>query len=361
MAVRHSISFNRPLRFAIVAALAATVIASGSSQAAPLLKGSRVLGVQVNEAEDRDYFRAFAAAKTLGMEAVSLSANWDDVETSERMFAPKPNYFAIANSFYPSRVKLDLFVRALDTNGYHLPRDLRGRPIDDPLVIDRYTKCVDWVLSQLANTELTFLGVGNEIDIGLGKDSSGYERFARFLAAVRSRLRAKYPALAVGASATLDGLVGAQKAVLRQVNREADLVIVTYYPLETGVGVRDPSTVVGDIHRLVDTYPAVPIIFSEAGYPSSAALKSSEQRQAEFVREVFKAWDAHPAQIRQITFYHLTDSGPDTVAEFTRYYGLSAGPFKAFLSSLGLRTFPGSGTDKEAFRTLREEAKSRGW
>jgi hypothetical protein len=321
-----------------------------------------VLGAQVNEAEDRDYPKAFAIAKSLGMEAVSFSANWDDLEVSPGVFSPKPNYLAMLNLFDPpAHVKVDLFVRALDTNGYHLPKDLSYRAIDDPVVIDRFSRCMDWVFSQIPQVELTFLGVGNEIDVGLGKVVTGYERYARFLSAVRTKIKAKRPGLDVGASATLEGLVDTERRGLREVNRQADIVIVTYYPIEAAVGVKDPSIVEGDFRRLVEAYPGKVIVFSEAGYPSSRELKSSEGRQAEFVREVFKSWDAHAAQVRQITFYHLTDSGPAAVAEFTRYYGMSAGPFKAFLSSLGLRTFAGSGRDKEAFGVLRTEARTRGW
>jgi hypothetical protein len=331
-------------------------------QGAPLPKGARTLGIQVNEAQDRDYFKAFAAAKALGMEAVSLSANWDDIETSPRVFAPRPNYFAMANAFYPSAgVRLDLFVRALDTNGFHLPRDLRGRPIDEPLVIDRFVNCLAWVFSQLPDVKLTFLGIGNEIDVSLRSDISGYRRYAHFVDAVRTKLKTRRPGLDVGASATLDGLIDKEKGGLGEVNRHTSAVIVTYYPLDSGAGVKDPSTVPRDFHRLTEAYPGRPIVFSEAGYPSSSELKSSERRQGEFVREVFRAWDEHASQVRQITFYHLTDSGPETVAQFTRYYGLSAGPFKAFLASLGLRTFAGSGGDKEAFGILREEAHARGW
>ncbi len=349
-------------RLAIGALFAIVALSSVHLHAAPLPKGNRTLGIQVNEAEDRDYSKAFNAAKSLGMEAVSLSVNWDDIETSPGVFAPKPNYLAIANAFYPStRVKLDLFVRPLDTNGFHLPRDLRGKPIDDPYVIDRFVRCMEWVFSQVPDVELSFLAIGNEIDVSMGKDLAAYEHFARFLEAVKTKLKSKWPRLNVGTSATLYGLVGMAKEGLREVNRQADLVIVTYYPIDPGVGVKDPSTVRGDFRSLIDTYPGKPIVFSEAGYPSSGELKSSEQRQAEFVREVFSAWDAHAAQVRQVTFYHLTDTGPDAVAYFTRYYGLSSGPFKAFLGSLGLRTFAGSGKDKEAFGVLRGEAKARGW
>lgn len=349
-------------RLTFGATLAVVAFSCACAHGAPVPKGSRVLGIQVNEAEDRDYPKAFATAKSLGAEAVSLSMNWDDIEVSPGMFAPTPNYLAMANAFYPAaKMKLDLFIRPLDTNGLHLPRDLRGKPIDDPLVIDRFMKCLNWVLSQVPDIELSYLGIGNEIDVGMGKDWAGYRRYAWFLEAIKTRLNAKRPKLNVGASATLDGLVGLAREELREINRHTDLVIVTYYPLEPGVGVKDPSTVHDDFRKLADSYAGKPIVFSEAGYPSSGDLKSSQRRQAEFVRELFKAWDAHAAQVRQVTFYQLTDTGPDAVAYFTRYYGLSGGPFKAFLGSLGLRTFAGSGRDKEAFGALREEAKARGW
>jgi hypothetical protein len=76
---------------------------------------------------------------------------------------------------------------------------------------------------------------------------------------------------------------------------------------------------------------------------------------------VFEAWDTHAAQIETISFFALTDFSPSYVEELQRYYGFPDPRFAAYLGTLGLRTFPGAGTDKEAFSELRLQASQRGW
>jgi hypothetical protein len=137
--------------------------------------------------------------------------------------------------------------------------------------------------------------------------------------------------------------------------------MITYYPLQSDFTVRDPGVVHADFDRVLSLYPGRPVIFTEAGYPSSPDCSSSEEKQAAFVRNIFRAWDAHADQIRGVAFLWLHDISPESVATLTSYYGLHARGFRGYLSSLGMRTYPGVGRDKPAFAALAEEAKARGW
>ena len=47
------------------------------------------------------------------------------------------------------------------------------------------------------------------------------------------------------------------------------------------------------------------------------------------------------------------------VQSYTKYYGVGQRAFAEYLGTLGLRSHDGK--DKQAFQTLRQEAKSRGW
>jgi hypothetical protein len=94
------------------------------------------------------------------------------------------------------------------------------------------------------------------------------------------------------------------------------VVLVTYYPLYPDFTVKDPGVVRRDFDSLTRIYSHKPIVMVEAGYPSSAACKSSEARQAAFVDSVFAAWDAHASQVRSITFSWLYDLPQSSVDMF---------------------------------------------
>jgi hypothetical protein len=95
------------------------------------------------------------------------------------------------------------------------------------------------------------------------------------------------------------------------------------------------------------------------GYPSSPELGSSDERQADFIREVFRAWDAHATAIRMIDFSWLFDTSESSAGDTGRYYGMSGRRFSEFIRTLGLLTYAGG--QKPAFRALKEEASMRGW
>jgi hypothetical protein len=135
--------------------------------------------------------------------------------------------------------------------------------------------------------------------------------------------------------------------------------MLTYYPLNADFSVREPQVVHEDFAKLVELFPSKPIYILEAGYPSSPLLGSSEAKQADFVQEIFKAWDTYIGHIKLLDFLWLHDIPPAVVEELGDYYGLRDETFLAYLATLGLRTFEGQ--DKEAFRVLSLEAESRGW
>ena len=139
------------------------------------------------------------------------------------------------------------------------------------------------------------------------------------------------------------------------------LALASYYPLKSNSDVKEPIVVGYDFQTLVSLYPGQPIYIEQIGYPSSAALGSSNTKQSEFIQEVFKQWDVYPSQIQSITFTWLTDLSWASVNEFSAYYGSYDMKFQEFLRTLGLRTEPGAGQDKPAFVTLKTEAQVRGW
>ncbi|MGH9628879.1 MAG: hypothetical protein ACRD7E_11190 [Bryobacteraceae bacterium] len=341
-----------------VPALVSEVAVPEALAAGPLPKGTRVLGLDVNMAGNNDYQAAINLAKAAGAQTVSLTVNWDQLETAPGQY--DLSTLALANQYYPTQgLMLDLFVITMDPAGKHVPADLQGRRMNDPVVIERCKRLLDAVFTQLPDIQLNFLALGSEADLGLKEDPAAWNDYESFLASVRNHVRSKRPDLRVGVSATFAGLMGSAQPQLKRMNPDA--IFVSYYPTKSTFDVKDPGAASADFAALASAFAGQPVIIEQIGYPSGSALGSSQTKQRAFISEVFKAWDRHSSQIHSVTFAWLTDLPLSAVDSYSGYYGLHDGKFREFLRTLGLRTYSGAGVSKPAYNTLVNEAKTRGW
>lgn len=323
-------------------------------------RGDRLLGIDVNEMDNGDFEKAFALAMDSGLDFVSLTIYWDDFETAPGVFAPETNWLEIADSYYAAAgIGVALVIAVVDTSVIHTPDDLRGLAFDEPVMAERFNSFLDYALTQLTSVELISISIGNEIDAFLGSDQAAWEAYQTFYASAVDHIHASHPDYRVGVKSMFDGLAHSHISELDRVNQHSDVILVTYYPLQSDFSVRPASTVFADFELVTRLYPSKPVYFLETGYPSSKELGSSEFAQAEFVQNVFRAWDQHATGIKAVNFTWLHDITPSDVKEYSRYYGINNPSFRAYLATLGLRH--SDGTDKDAFIQLQQEAAARGW
>ncbi len=265
--------------------------------------------------------------------------------------------------FPPFHLKIYLGIEPINNVNSRLPRDLKGKPFDDPEVIERYKGVVDYALSRTEKVEILGFIVGNEIEAYLKNDRQRWGEFTRFFQAVYPYIKQKRPDLPIGVKAGMDGYLKKNSDELRNLNQYTDIVLANYFPLgghiDGHAAVEDPSVVDRDFSRLVKLYPNKIINFMEIGYPTSSYLDSSEEKQAEFVRQVFKAWDKYPGKIYHMHFNSLHDLRPAHVRQMSEFYHSSDKALLEYLATSGLRT--ADGQDKQAFQVLKEELRKRDW
>ncbi|MEL6864210.1 MAG: T9SS type A sorting domain-containing protein, partial [Bacteroidota bacterium] len=339
---------------------------------AQLPKGDRILAFQVDMAEDGDYDAAFSFAQEACMEAIHFFITWDVLEPNEGEFDEQilDELLSLANIYYSAfGTKVELQLAPVNTNVLTVPEDLQSTSFASAQMIDRFKTVLDTVFSRMPDVELAALNIGNESDIYFGVEQQQYVAYQTFLEAVRPYAQSKYmalhgKALKVGTTFTHHALVDNQKASLCQmVNSNMDIIAVTYYPLNSDFTMQSTSVVAEDFDQLVDQYSNTeqPIYFVECGYASSSICNSSEDQQADFFSEVFKAWDEHANRIQYLTIFKSTDWSQEEVDNFELYYGISDLRFKEYLRTLGLRTYAGSGMNKLAYERLLCELESRGF
>jgi hypothetical protein len=360
-------------------------------------KGTRLLEIHVSEPAGGDFAEAFNLAQSVGMDAASLSLDWNsiDIATDDTTNPPTPIYAndpatdfpAIANICYPnSNTKISMMLRPITTLARMAPPGFENLPFDDPAMITRFNALIDHVLGKIPDLEISALAIGSEVDLYLLDGTSQqqylsfYEQVSAYSRATYARLYPDKDPLKVAVEVTYKGLINrATRAYYQQLNEFSDVVGVSYYPLESGL-VRDPSVVAEDFEEMLALYPGKKLHFFQLGYPSgyysteayaeyaadqvAPSINSSDQLQAQFIGTVFELWDTHADRIQSIGFTWMHDKSVADVAEITAnpaFGGLANPPpdYVEFLRTLGLRTE--EAIDKPAWARLAQEAEARGW
>jgi hypothetical protein len=329
-------------------------------------RGQRLLGLQASPAEGIDEAGAFEIANTAGINALMIGYGWPEVETAPGVF----DDWAVDrdNAIYASdTVGIVLMVNPIETDWKHVPEDLRDLPFDHPTMIERFKTFLDHVIPRLADLRIETLLIGNEVNGYLG-DHDEWAAYQTFYEAVGAHARTLRPGIKIGVETMFEGMVDTYPEKIEALNRSSDLLALTYYPVEaTPVRGRLPrgdlTVIRDDLTRLARRFADKEIYIIETGYSSSTRLDSSQQEQADFVRETFAVWDDLAPRIRLLSFFMLHDFSREEIeglyaaldmTEHPNYEDLVEG-----MTTVGLRTY--AGEDKLAFPVLMQEAARRGW
>jgi hypothetical protein len=326
-------------------------------------KGNRILAMDFsNPAENGDFNTPFNRVRAMGVQSIGMSFDWNQVETAPSTYTDPGNALAIANLVYAAdNIQVSLILRPINGNSVNFPSDLSGKTFDDPTVISRFNAMMDFVFTKIPNLTLVNLQIGNEFDFYSGATPTFYAQFKTFLQQTNAHAKSIRSGLKVGFTATFAGMTGAAQSSLATLSAVVDEVGVTYYPLNADYTVKDPSVVPTDFQKLVNAFPNIPIYMAEVGYPTGPLCNSSEAQQAAFVSAVFQAWDGQSAHIPYVEFVRLHDWSLATAQQQATSAGILDPKFVEYLRTLGLRDYPGSGTDKQALGVFQAQAALRGW
>jgi hypothetical protein len=356
---------------------------SSSSATAIVPKGTRVLGLDTNNAAaDFTFNQSFALAQSIGVSAGTVHLDWNTDEgagsgATSGTFTDTVGQLASANAYYSAvGAEVSLTIAPIDTPGFELPSDLSGLPMNNANVITRFNAFMDWVLSSMPNTTFTSIQIGNEIDSPSAASTTLYwTEYLTFIQSVVAHLHSAKPGVKIGVTTTLYGLTGqsanggvASTGILNLLSSIDDLGL-TYYPLDSSFMVKNPSVVATDMGEVFKLVPSTPIYIQEAGYPTSSTCGGSEANQTSFVDQIFAAWDLHASQIPFVAFLRMNDLSCSGASSLAATYGLGGNAaFVAYLETLGFRTYSGSecastGTSstKPAWTELQNQAQLRGW
>jgi hypothetical protein len=293
------------------------------------------------------------------LEVIELNIPWDEIEIAEGEYQDPWGILSAIAFYGENNISVGFSLGVIDTVKRRTPDYLDGLTYDDPRVITAFNDMVDWFLGQVpSNVNVISLSIGNEVDLVL--EGEAWEQYARFFAAASQHVHAQFPQVVVGVKITvMNGVFGGELEQAQSLNADSDVVMLTYYPLDSNFEVFPPDIVHQHFDQIAAVFPESNIWLMEVGYPAGSQYNASSQAmQAEFIHELFTAWDDHADQIGVMVLNWLHDQSPEMIEAWRDYYGTAPGLVE-YLSTLGLRTFDGQ--DKPAWQQLLAETEARGW
>jgi len=303
-----------------------------------------------------DMLEAIDLIHNVGARGAFIGWSWKMLEPTAGNFAAKEVSNGL-KGFEARNFEMMITIQVINTLAKETPPDLASVAFDSPQMKQRLHALIDAALPHIGKN-VKYISIGNEVDSYLMNHPSEWAAYKNFYDDAAAYVHSVAPTLKVGVATTFGGANGAAASQVASLNQSSDVFILTYYPLDDQFIANNPAAPLTDFPQMIALANGKPLILKEVGYPSSATLKSSEEEQAEFVANVFKAWQSAGARIPYLAFFALHDFGKKTCDDLTRYYGASdrAVNFKAYLCTLGLRR--ADGTAKAAWKNLEDGIKS---
>lgn len=321
----------------------------------------------------------------LGVDATTAHLNWRDLESSPGVYqGAQAAVLQAINSVYGARdLKLSLTISPISGRFLTIPADLQtdiltgSVRMNDAIVIDRFKALLDHVHSELSDIDVLSIQLGHELDEFVSEVTvpGFWTDYGEFYEAVFIHAKTLWGMdMPVSTTFTSDGFVDADFAPLLQIFQlYDDVVSLTFFPRRDDHTIYEPEDIKGLLTSIVDAAAALskPIFIQAMGYPTAPATGSSTTKQSQFLFEFFTFWDERHTEIPFASIGPLHDI-PFELAEAQVDAGLidtaadlgdelERKRVAAYLSSLGFRTYNGSGAHKPGFNTLRNMIFDRGW
>ena len=300
------------------------------------------------------YTGAMQKAADAGVTGNLIAKRWSELEPSAGQytlddFSGDLNY---RTQIY-NQVQL-VGIQVLNTTAKETPPDLMKVAFDGPEMIQRFQQFFDALLPRL-NKQVQYLSIGNEVDAYLSAHPDEWKPYQQFYESALKHVHQTAPWIKVGVTTTFGGtLLDPQKVA--DLNTLSDVIIMTYYPLKNDFSVRPADSPLSDFPQMVKWAGDKPLILQEVGYPAAESLGSSEAAQADFVRNVFTAWEADGAHIPFLSYFALGDFSDELCTTLLTYYGLpDQKHFYDYLCTLGL--LKADGTPRQAWQVFEDEGK----
>jgi len=335
-----------PCRNILAGAAVVGLMFVGAEAQSPARTGERVgtavfrqrIGVDANPKASSDYQQAareesIALMRTTDANHFHYAKVWSEIE-------PRPGVYntneirSLVQLTSPLPIAFNL--RVLDAGARNMPDAYKSLAWDSPEMVGHVADVIGQIAPVLGNRPWSY-AIGNEIDLYFASRPGEVPAYGRMLQQVKSRVKTLHPA-ARFSSCFQFAAAPQLRTVYAPIVAPLDHVTFTYYPLGANFAVRPENSLDADLQTMLAAAQPRPIFLQEIGYPSSALLGSTPDRQSAFVKAAFETIRAAgPTKVFGATYLFQADLPEWMVNLITVAYGNNTPTFRAFVETLGLR------------------------
>lgn len=299
-----------------------------------------------NGAGEEAFLGAVREQIKLGVPQINISIKWQDLEHEEPF-----NLKMVQDQLGLAKfIGADIHVTftGINTSTKSMPADLGTLPLGNPQIQKRWEEALLKV-AQVLPKNIKSLALGNEVDVYFNEHKDELPAWNDMMKTSRALLRGAGFTAPIGVITTYDG-AKRHPELVKQLQQPWEVFMTTYYPMDQAFSVLPMSEVPAHF-KTIDTLAGNrPIYMTEFGCPASEVNKSSEAIQAEFVDAAFAEIKKRP-NIKLASYFLQADFSDQMVDVFEYYYKIKDDRFRAYLSSLGLRS--ADGKPRKALKNFR--------
>lgn len=273
--------------------------------------------------------QAFRDALQNGMRVARVQMDWPEVEPAAGKF-DEGKLVERLRFAHDKGLAIFLLVCTADTDGLTYPGDLlaeggnrlaRNMKPDDPVIVARFAKMLDWLIPVARRNGVYCISVGNEPDTHHEEDPTFMPHFLRFVAAVRDHAHTIDPDMAITYTSTCDPVLQRDRAYAKDIADSVDVFCFNLYAFGKRDGL-DLKTTDRVLSKMIALAKGKPIQIQELGCSSLLNPtndwqfhKSSPDLQRQFFAWAFDKIKA-TRQIRAAYVFQLVEHSP----QIDRFY-----------------------------------------
>ncbi len=314
----------------------------------PKQTGSGRTGMVIIPGEENEFMAQFCSAaeavRESGGSVGHTYTSWGGVEYEPGEYDWEMlDYMMELNELYGFDMSLVISIIYTNQIG-ELPDEVGFNGFDDARLKEHFADYAIRVADRYENLE--YLEIGNEVNIYLGEHPDEVDEFREFYSYVYDRVKERHPGLKVGTVFAYHYAKDTNTTyIIEELADVGDFNAFTLYIHGDKFAFNRSVEEAQEYFDGIDSVSPKPWAMTETGWSSSETLHSSEEKQAEYVEEVYSILEEKKGRVLFLTWFdsHDVGSGCEEAAESFITEGMTVDAeyldyFEEFICTQGLRT-----------------------